>query len=359
VPETADELAADPAHSGSAASRITAEPPSDASCPICGSALRASHIAGLDRLVTGDGPFTVMECTQCEYGVTFPQLSEEELAPYYSTDYYAGFCEYAGRVANNPLYRLREAFRHFSAARRYERPPYHVEGLAPGRVLDVGCGAGDLLEHFARKGWDTYGIDPSASAVEAAAARGARVHRGTLRDQPWQPGSFELITFQHALEHIPDPVDALERARSLLVPGGLIAIAVPNWSCWQRRFLFRDRWSPLDLPRHQQHFSVRALERAATRLGLRTRRSGTTSNAPVVAYSLLYVIAGRLVSGWRLWLSYALGMLAFPFVLIGDRIGGGDCAYIVMELPPEPSQVHQSSGESAGNDTGPRASAET
>jgi hypothetical protein len=35
--------------------------------------------------------------------------------------------------------------------------------------------------------------------------------------------------------------------------------------------------------------------------------------------------------GWKLWLSYALGMLVFPLLLLGDRASGGDACFIVME----------------------------
>jgi SAM-dependent methyltransferase len=303
-------------------------------CPICGQPLRDSHVRGRDRLITGDGPFTVMECGDCEYGFTLPQLSAAELARYYPSEYF-DFWGYSGQSGNNPLQRLLARFRSWSATRSYRRPPYLLEGVTPGRMLDVGCGSGDLLEQFARQGWEIYGIDPSASAVAAAARRGARVHQGTLRDQPWQPGSFALISFQHALEHIDEPVDALKHASALLAPGGLLVIDVPNWACWQRRLVFRSRWHPLELPRHLQHFSPRALERLASVLGLSVRTVGTTSSVPVVAYSLHYALFGHLRPGWRLWLSYALGILIFPLALLGDRAGGGDACFIVMEAPPE------------------------
>ena len=186
------------------------------------------------------------------------------------------------------------------------------------------------------------------SAVAAAAKRGAHVHQGTLSDQPWQAGSFGLITFQHSLEHITDPVGALKRARELLEPGGLLIVTVPNWACWQRRFLFRGRWSALDMPRHQQHFSPQALQRLAALLGLRVQSVGTTSNVPVAAYSLNYVLFGRLRPGWRLWLSYALGILAFPLVWLGDRVGGGDACYVVMQVLP--GQVTRQDGAPVRND---------
>jgi 2-polyprenyl-3-methyl-5-hydroxy-6-metoxy-1,4-benzoquinol methylase len=302
-------------------------------CPICAQALRPTHLRAFDRLVTGDGPFTVMECAACQYGVTVPQLSDEALAPYYSTGYYEGYYQHSGGARGNPLYRLREWYRPWSATRRYQRPPFLLGDALPGRILDVGCGAGNLLEHFAKRGWETYGIDPSGSAVAAAARRGARVHQGTLRDQPWERRSFQLITFEHALEHIPDPIEALRYARALLAPGGRLVVAVPNWCCWQRRLLFRSRWAPLDLPRHQQHFSPRALTRLAALLDLNVQAVGTTSTAISVAYSLHYLLAGRWTPGWKLWLSYALGILAYPLALVGDRAGGGDCCFIVMEAP--------------------------
>jgi SAM-dependent methyltransferase len=302
-------------------------------CPICDRPLRRTHVRALDRLVTGDGPFTVRECADCQYGVTVPQLNDEALARYYPSEYYEGFYEHSGAANVNLLHRLRGRFRRRSAARRYRRAPYLLGGTVPGRMLDVGCGSGDLLEHFAKRGWQTYGVDPSGAATSAAARRGARVHQGTLRDQPWPAGSFQLISFQHSLEHIVDPLDALRRARALLAPGGLLIVEVPNWSCWQRRFLFRNRWFHLDLPRHQQHLSPPALRRLAAELNLQVRMVGTTSTAISTSYSLHYLIAKRWTPGWKLWLSYALGILLLPFVLLADRRLGGDCCFIVMAAP--------------------------
>jgi SAM-dependent methyltransferase len=307
-------------------------------CPICDVPMRDTGLRGRDRLITGDGPFTVVECRDCRYAITLPQLSADELARYYPPEYY-DFWGYSGRPGENVLQRLLARFRSWSATRSYGRAPYVLDGLTPGRMLDVGCGSGDLLEHFAKRGWDPYGIDPSASAVTAAAQRGVTVHQGTLRDQPWSAGSFALITFQHALEHVEQPVAALSDAAALLAPGGLLVIDVPNWACWQRRLLFGSRWHPLELPRHLQHFSPHALERIAKRLGLSVHTVGTTSSLPVAAYSLHYALFGRMRPGWRLWLSYALGVVAFPLIFLADRVGGGDACYIVMQAPVQSGNV--------------------
>jgi SAM-dependent methyltransferase len=287
-------------------------------------------VKALDRLVTGEGPFEVRECVACGYGLTLPEQAEAELSRFYGEAYYEGYCDHSGRPAGHFLERLRERYRRRSADRRLRRPPFDVSDRHPGRVLDVGSGSGGLLRHFGARGWKPYGIDPSRAAADSAARHGAAVHCGTLRDQPWPPESFQLITFQHSLEHIVDPVDALRRARALLAPGGLLAVEVPNWSSWQRRLLFKNRWAALDLPRHRQHFSPRALARLAALLELDVRAQGTSSTAISTAYSLHYLIAGRWSPGWKLWLSYALSLPLLPLVMLGDRVGGGDCCYILM-----------------------------
>jgi 2-polyprenyl-3-methyl-5-hydroxy-6-metoxy-1,4-benzoquinol methylase len=299
------------------------------SCPICDGPMRPANVQALDRLVTGEGPFGTIECERCELGLTTPQLSDEELGRYYADAYYEDFYEHSGGHGRGALTRLRDALARRAAARRYSRPPFRFEGVSHGRLLDVGCGSGELLEHFAARGWEPYGIDPSPAAAAAARRRGAKAHEGTLLDHRWQGETFEAIVFQHSLEHVVDPIAALEQALSLLAPGGVLAITVPNWSSWQRH-LYRGYWFVLDLPRHQQHFSPRALTGLAEKLKLEVEEVGTSSTAIATAYSVHFLLAGRWTPGWKLWLSYALSLPLLPLVFLADRIGGGDACYVVM-----------------------------
>jgi 2-polyprenyl-3-methyl-5-hydroxy-6-metoxy-1,4-benzoquinol methylase len=312
-------------------------------CPLCGHALRATRVRAFDRLVTGEGPFTVLECRACHYGVSDPQFRGGELDHFYGTPYAESFYEHSAPGQIGVLEHAREQFRRRAAKRRYGSRPYTVSGLAPGRVLDVGCGGGELLAHYATLGWQTFGIDPAEPAATAARRRGATVHEGTLLDQPWPVESFELITFAHSLEHIPEPLEALRAARARLAPGGLIAITLPNWRCWQRR-LFWNRWFHLDLPRHLQHFSTNALTVTAQALDLEVVELGTDSTLISVAYSLHYVIAGRWTPGWKLWLSYALSLVLFPPVAAINALAGGDCCYALLrrslkEAPVTPATL--------------------
>ena len=299
-------------------------------CPLCKGELRADAARAIDRLVTGDGPFTVSECRSCSYGVTVPQLRGAELDRYYAGEYFGGFYDDGSKPASGVLERARERFRGRAARRRFGHAPYAVSGLEPGRVLDVGCGSGELLAHYAARGWDTFGIDPAPRAVAAARRRGLLVHEGTLADRPWPTAEFDLIVFSHSLEHIPEPLAALREAVGALAPRGRLALALPNWRCWQRH-LFGGRWFHLDLPRHLQHFSPRALQVAADLLGLEVVEIGTNSTVISGAYSIHYLLAGRWTPGWKLWLAYGLGAVTFPPMALINRLAGADCCYALLQ----------------------------
>jgi SAM-dependent methyltransferase len=306
--------------------------PARIACLICGQPLTRVGARAIDRLVTGDGPFEVLHCGACNFGVTVPRMIDAELERFYSSAYYEAFCEWDEAGATSPLRRARAHWRQVSARRRARRKPFAPLPVTPGRVLDVGCGDGGLLQSFADGAWRPVGLDPSTTAVEATRRRGIEAFQGTLDDHPWEPGTFQAVLFQHSLEHIPDPMGSLSEAANLLAPGGVLVVAVPNWGSWQRR-LFGSRWSHLELPRHMQHFSTKALRRAAERVGLEPIEIATESNVISPAYSLHYVLAGRWTNGWRLWASYALGLLVFPLFWLVDRVGGGDCCYLIARRP--------------------------
>ena len=89
----------------------------------------------------------------------------------------------------------------------------------------------------------------------------------------------------------------------------------------------------LDLPRHLQHFSPRALEVAARELELEVIELGTDATLIAVAYSIHYALAGRWTPGWKLWLSYALGLAVYPPAALVNRALGGDCCYAILRAP--------------------------
>jgi len=98
------------------------------------------------------------------------------------------------------------------------------------RILDIGCATGRLLYLLRERGFSSVtGLDPSAGCVEAARRLyGVRVLQGSMSDFPRTDELFDVIILIGVLEHIRDLSGAMDRVRSLLAPGGLVYVEVPN-----------------------------------------------------------------------------------------------------------------------------------
>jgi len=104
--------------------------------------------------------------------------------------------------------------------------PFGVE-----RVLDVGCGGGDLgkllKEHGVR---EVHGVEAVEEARDLAAQHLDSALLGDIErmDLPFDEGYFDCITFADVLEHLHDPVMALRKAKRVLAPGGVVIMSIPN-----------------------------------------------------------------------------------------------------------------------------------
>jgi 2-polyprenyl-3-methyl-5-hydroxy-6-metoxy-1,4-benzoquinol methylase len=105
-----------------------------------------------------------------------------------------------------------------------------------GRLLEVGCGRGMLLELLAKQ-FDAYGTDISELGVAESAARVGpeRVFRHSIEDGP-PPGRYEVVLAINVLEHIHKPEIALRNINAVLEPGGTFIFTVPNNSPGFGRF---------------------------------------------------------------------------------------------------------------------------
>lgn len=98
----------------------------------------------------------------------------------------------------------------------------------PGtRLLDVGCGSGELLALAAGRGAVVAGADPAPGMVALARDRapGADVREAGVEHLPWPDGAFDVATVVNALGFADDDVAALREVARVLVPGGRLALA--------------------------------------------------------------------------------------------------------------------------------------
>jgi len=302
------------------------------SCPACELPLEGAQVTrGSDRLHGSPGEFDVLTCPACGAGITTPIVEESELGNFYPDDYNA----YA--LPDNPLLRWLATTLFRSRYRRALRrhPLELLIRSGGGEVLDVGGGRGDLgvmLEPF---GWKATVLDPSPAACEAAEARGQDAFVGTLSDSPaGLESGLDAIVFQHSLEHVANPYEALEAALRLLRPGGLLVIILPNYGSWPSRRFGAD-WFHLDLPRHRTHMTKGSLSRLIVRAGFEDPQLSTSTSSDGLPMSIEYrLVGGRSADqNVRLVLA-ALGMLLLPVTLATSVASGqGDILHASAKKP--------------------------
>jgi len=241
------------------------------------------------------GELAIVRCGSCGLEWQRPFPSPQRLRELYAGDYFARW------GARDP-----EAFERVRASKQASGRELLAElaRLRPGgRLLDLGCAMGFLLEAAEAAGFQGFGLDLNPEAVGVAKRRfGDRVMLGELDDAVFPGLRFDAVTLIDVLEHVPDPASLLARVRERLAPGGVLAALLPNAASLTRRLLGR-RW-PHYTPEHLFFWNPAALARQLEAAGFQVRgiRTGIRKT-----YTAEYLVAYAAVTG--AWLPPGLGLL--------------------------------------------------
>ncbi|WP_244168584.1 class I SAM-dependent methyltransferase [Mycobacterium malmoense] len=260
-------------------------------CRLCGSAGPHQTIAVREMYYGTREPFEYYSCAACDTLQIVDMLEGEELMRHYPSDY----CTYNLRAKprlsrwmtmQHDRFTLHTGGRPvgalIAALVSENIAPYVIGdavnavrmlgqlGLERGaRILDVGCGGGALLDRMASVGFDNlYGVDPFIAA-DTETPRGVPLMKRYLSEMT---GEFDLIMFNHSLEHVPDPVATLRAAYEKLAPKGacLVRLPTPSSEAWE---IYKENWVGIDPPRHIVIPSRRGMALAADRVGLRVEKT--------------------------------------------------------------------------------------
>jgi SAM-dependent methyltransferase len=233
--------------------------------------------------------FEYFSCEECGTLQVVQELEGDELMRHYPPDYYSYSAAerpkfFQWLISQHDRFKLRSGGRLVGRLLAAPLPEGFVRVLLGGdvvtmfarldvardaRILDVGCGSGELLDRLARVGFTHLtGADPFIAA-DGRSPRGVPLMK---RELSGVPGEFDLIMFNHSLEHVPDPVAALEVAAAKLAPGGVCLARVPTTTseAWE---IYGADWVQADAPRHMVIPSRRGMELAAERAGLRVEKT--------------------------------------------------------------------------------------
>ncbi len=258
-----------------------------------------------DRLHHLPGKFALVRCLDCQLVRLSPRPVLDELSFYYpETDYYSYqkpahlsplSNSWRGRLkthirdsvmaqmgyATADLSWWQQALQPLFVAIFQHRIPYGFGKKFPryaraGRALEIGCGSGAFLALLKQHGWQVAGIELSKTAAATAKREfDIEVFTDGLDQAPFARESFDYIHLSHVIEHLPDPVEALQTVRRWLKPTGTIYIETPNVDSFARRRL-GGYWLNWDTPRHLCLFTPPTLTKTLTAAGLAVKDLSTT-----------------------------------------------------------------------------------
>lgn len=258
------------------------------SCKVCGAQGTPLYNHLRDRLFSVPGEWNLKKCQNISCGLVWldPMPREEDIGKAYRTYY-----THQDKKPKNTL--LRRVYRRIAVGYSANRYGYEIKGVSVldrllgrliylhpgrrsdldyrvfylnaqlgGRLLEIGTGSGESLKRMSDLGWLVEGVDVDPSGVKNAKAKGLNVHLGSLEQQDYADNTFDVITMNHVIEHVHEPLALLKECRRILKPGGEIVVVTPNILSWVHR-LYKSNWLHLDPPRHLHLFTIEALKNMA------------------------------------------------------------------------------------------------
>lgn len=197
--------------------------------------------------------FQVVECVKCRLRFLFPVPEAQEVEDAYTRvkdDEYLSI-ETPRRIAFTKLLQRLEKF---------VRPP--------GKLLDAGCYTGLFPALAQEKGWEAYGVEPSAWAARIAGERlPGKIFQGYLSNMLFPEEVFDIITSWDVIEHVTDPRKEIQRMAALLKPGGWLFLSTMHSEAFFVK-LMGARW-PWYMPMHLFYFTPTTLEPFVKEAGLK------------------------------------------------------------------------------------------
>ncbi|MEE9372237.1 MAG: class I SAM-dependent methyltransferase [Saprospiraceae bacterium] len=212
-------------------------------CLVCGS-IDINKIKGYEK-------HYLTKCNQCSFVFSYRIPSAEELDHHYKVYAYSDG-QYMSDVTKA---RYKELLQEFSNYRK------------TGRMLDVGCGAGNFLEVAKNHDWKVYGTEFSQAAVSHCKNKGINIKEGVLDVNDYEKESFDIITSFEVIEHINNPKEELEKFYKLLRPGGLLYCTTPNFNAISRYYLKED-YNIIQYPDHLSYYTNTTLHKLFSSSGL-------------------------------------------------------------------------------------------
>ena len=159
--------------------------------------------------------------------------------------------------------------------------------VRPGRMLELGCAAGNYMAIARSLDWEVEGIEFSETAAQAAREKGFSVQASAVEAAEPPRDPYDAIVAWMVLEHLHEPLEVLTRLRGWIRPDGYLVLSVPDAGSLDRRPL-GNAWYALHLPNHLYHVTPASLRKLLAAAGWRVEKVRWQANPNNLLMSLSY-----------------------------------------------------------------------
>jgi len=231
------------------------------------------------------GAGAVYECETCELAFL---VAEPRDAAYYDGEYR----QHASHRADGSTTNAREIFEAYSQYQGERLDRLQKRAGGGSRVLEVGASAGQFLAHLV--GYQRRcAVEPDRECCAFMESLGIEADHRVLRESKFAQDKFDAVCCFQTLEHVDDPLALMKGMRSVLAPGGVLFVEVPNL-----HDALRTAWGVPEYERfyfhadHLFYFSAKSLRRLGEAAGFANVAVSFTQDYNLLG-TLQWLVNGR------------------------------------------------------------------
>ncbi len=237
-------------------------------CRICKSPTKLFLKELYDDRYGAKGFHNIYRCEKCGYGITSPGIKKQDIGKFYAKHYPLALysADQVRKMANLPPM--------FASWLKGTDNMSHWYVKKDKKVLDIGSGSCLSLLEIQKLGGKAYGVEPDPNAQVIAKKLHLNVFQGFISDNPFPKVIFDYITASQVIEHDPDPIAFLKKAKDKLSENGEIILSFPNIDSIYRK-IFGGKWLNWHIPYHLSFLTIKSLVLVTDKVGLKIRKIRT------------------------------------------------------------------------------------
>ncbi|SRR5258708_5903824 len=206
---------------------------------------------------------------------------------------------------------------------RFRIANYFVKVGTSKKVLDIGASTGIMLDIFKEHGWETWGVEPSISALRAKNKK-HKILKTYFEKVRLPENYFDLVIMNHTLEHLDNPKLILKKVYKILKKDGILLVDVPNAGSLASQIM-EDTW-PYRLPKEHKHqFTKESLSQVFKNSGFKVEYSKSRSGMFEFANPIAEIVEAFMSGKKR----FFTDIINIPYDILVTSLNMGDSISVV------------------------------